>query len=228
VRRGDTAELAGSTALGTLVAFVLLALTMAGRGGAPLFGDEDLLHWSVAHRPHAAVAAARAVTYTGTGFVPYLLATVAGLVMSLGRTALQRALAVAACLACLGAGQAVRYGVMSLEVRPRPERADWLTQASGWSFPSGHAMTGALTAGLLALAILVRAPRGRTGFLAGVLTWGVLVGLTRVYLGVHWFSDVLGGWLLALCWLSLCTYGAARLVPRSFTDRQEPARSPAP
>jgi undecaprenyl-diphosphatase len=225
VRRAHTADLAGSTALGTLVAFVLLALTVAGRGGDPLFGDAGLLHWSVAHRPHLVVAVARAVTFTGTGFVPYVLAAVAGLVM--GRTAGSRALSAAACLACLALGQAVRYGVMSLAARPRPERADWVTHASGWSFPSGHTTTSALTAGLLALAILVRAPRGRTGLLSAVLVWGVLVGLTRVYLGVHWFSDVVGGWLLALCWLSLCTYGAARLIPAGFTDREEPARSPA-
>jgi undecaprenyl-diphosphatase len=225
VRRTDPADLAGSTAVGALVAFVLLALTVRGHGGAPLFGDEDLLHWSVGHRPPVAVAAARAVTSTGTGFVPYALAALAGLLM--GRTARQRALAVANCLACLVAGQAVRYGVMALAARPRPEHADWVTHASGWSFPSGHTTTAALTAGLLALAVLARSPRGRTGLLAVVLTWGVLVGLTRVYLGVHWFSDVLGGWLLALCWLSLWAYGAARLAPRTLADRGEPERSPA-
>ncbi|MFF3906193.1 phosphatase PAP2 family protein [Streptomyces sp. NPDC001848] len=226
MRRADTSDLAGSTALGALAAFVLLALTVTGRGGTPLFGDADLLHWSVAHRPPVAVAAARAVTYTGTGLVPYLLAAVAGVVM--GRTARRGALAAVACVACLAVGQAVRYGVMSLAARPRPERADWVTHASGWSFPSGHTTTAALTAGLLALAILVRAPRGRAGLLTIVLTWGVSVGLTRVYLGVHWFSDVLGGWLLALCWLSLCTYAATRLAPRALADAARPVRSPAP
>jgi len=225
VKRQDTADLAGSTALGALVAFVLLALTVTGRGGAPLPGDMSLHAWSVAHRPSVMVEAARAVTYTGTGFLPYLLAALAGLL--LGRTVRQRALATAACLVCLIAGQAMRYGVMALTARPRPETQDWITHASGWSFPSGHATTAALAAGLLALAIMARAPRAAAGLLSVVLGWGVLVGLTRVYLGVHWFSDVVGGWLFALCWLSLCTYAAARLTPRTDADMSEPTATSA-
>jgi len=224
VKRGDATDLAGSTAVGALVAFVLLALTVTGRDGAPLFGDEDLLDWSVAHRPSAAVTVARALTYTGTGFVPYLLAVLAGLLA--GRTVRRRALAAAAAVACLAAGQAVRYGVMSLTARPRPAARDWATHASGWSFPSGHTTTAAIAAGLLALAIWVRASRGRGAFLAVVVAWGVLVGLTRVYLGVHWFSDVLGGWLFALCWLGLCAYIAARLTPRTHAAPADPASTP--
>ncbi|MGW2935302.1 phosphatase PAP2 family protein [Streptomyces sp. NPDC001156] len=226
VRRQDRADLAGSTAVGALVAFVLLALSVKGRGGAPLFGDQDLLAWSVGHRPPVGVSVARAVTYTGTGLVPYLLAAVAGLLI--GRTLRQRVVAVAACLACLAMGQTVRYSVMSLAARPRPAAENWVTHPSGWSFPSGHTTTSAMAAGLLALAILVRAPRGRAGFVAAALTWGALVGLSRVYLGVHWFSDVLGGWLLALCWLSLCTYAAIRLVRRTGTATPESTESPAP
>lgn len=217
------ADLAASTALGALVAFVLLALAAAGHGGAPLFGDEALLRWSVHHRPSTAVAVARAVTYTGTGLVPYALTVLAGLL--LGRSLLQRALAVAACLACLALGQALRYGVMSLIARPRPSAADWATQASGWSFPSGHTTTAAMASGILALAVLVRAPHGRAGFLAAVLGWGALVGLSRVYLGVHWFSDVLGGWLLALCWLSLWVCAAARLSRSTDAGAPRPASS---
>ncbi|OIJ98395.1 phosphatase PAP2 family protein [Streptomyces colonosanans] len=224
MKREDVTDLAGSTAVGALVAFVLLALTVTGHNGAPLFGDQDLLDWSVAHRPSAAVAVARAVTYTGTGFIPYLLVVLAGLLA--GRTVRRRALAAAAAVACLAAGQAVRYGVMSLAARPRPETQDWVTHASGWSFPSGHTTTAAITAGLLALAIWGRASRGRGAFVAVVLAWGVLVGLTRVYLGVHWFSDVLGGWLFALCWLSLCVYVAARLAPRTHAAPAEPASTP--
>ncbi|MGW1161450.1 phosphatase PAP2 family protein [Streptomyces sp. NPDC002519] len=223
MKRADTADLAGSVAVGSLAAFVLLALAVTGRDGSPLFGDADLLAWSVGHRPDAAVAVARAVTFTGTGVVPYLLAALAGLLA--GRTRRRRLVALAAAVLCLAAGQAVRYGVMALVARPRPATRDWATQASGWSFPSGHTTTAAITAGLLAFAILARAPRARAALLATVLTWGVLVGLTRVYLGVHWFSDVLGGWLFAVCWLSLSAYAAARLTPHPLAGRTDPASS---
>jgi undecaprenyl-diphosphatase len=226
VRREATADIAGSTAVGAFVAFALLALTVTGHGGAPLFGDEDLLHWSVGHRPSVAVATARAVTYTGTGLVPYLLTVLAGLL--LGRTLRQRALSVAACLACLAVGQAVRYGVMSLVARPRPTAQNWATHASGLSFPSGHTTTSAITAGLLALTILSRAPQGRNGYLAVALAWGFAVGLSRVYLGVHWFSDVLGGWLLAVGWLSLCTYAATRLLRHTRAGTPEPTSPSTP
>jgi undecaprenyl-diphosphatase len=224
--REDTTDLAGSTAVGSMVAFVLLTLIVTGRDGAPLFGDEDLSSWSAGHRPDVALAAARGVTYTGTGIVPYVLVIVAGLV--LGRTTRQRILSVAGCLGCLAAAQTVRFGVMSLVARPRPATAGWATHASGWSFPSGHATTSAVAGGLLVLVVLARAPHGRKSLVLVIGCWAVLVGLSRVYLGVHWFSDVLGGWLFSLCWLSLSTYVVARLAPRAYSAISAPRLRPGP
>lgn len=226
MKREDAADLAGSTAVGSMVAFVLLTLIVTGRDGTALFGDEDLNSWSAGHRPAVALALARGVTYTGTGFVPYVLVALAGLV--LGRTARQRILAAIGCLGCLATAQTVRYGVMSLVARPRPATAEWATYASGWSFPSGHTTTSAVTGGLLVLAVLTRAQHGRRALALVIGCWAVLVGLTRVYLGVHWFSDVLGGWLLSLCWLSLGVYAVARLAPRTYSSITAPRHRPAP
>ncbi|MER5469070.1 phosphatase PAP2 family protein [Streptomyces sp. NPDC002935] len=226
MKRADTGVVAGATAAGSLVAFVLLTLIVTGHDGAPLFGDTALTSWSLAHRPDVALALARGVTYTGTGVVPYTLVVVAGLV--LGRTARQRVRTVTACVCCLAAAQAVRYAVMSLVARPRPPMADWATHASGWSFPSGHATTSAVTGGLLILAVLARAPRRNRTLVLVIGGWAVLVGLSRVYLGVHWFSDVLGGWLFAICWLSLFTYVGARYLPRAPTASAAPPLRPVP
>ncbi|ELP69924.1 PAP2 family protein [Streptomyces turgidiscabies Car8] len=210
---------AGLPALGSLVAFVLLALlavTIMMRGGGTLFGDRELLDWSLAHRPDAAVTLARLLTHTGTGFVPYALVALAGYLI--GRTPRQRIQATAACLACLVAAQAVRFSLMALLSRPRPATAHWATDAGHWSFPSGHTTTSAVTAALLVLAVWTRAPRGRHLIAAAVACWGLLIGLTRIYLGVHWFSDVVGGWLFAVWWLGLTAYGVTRFAPAAWGE----------
>ncbi|MCX5001628.1 phosphatase PAP2 family protein [Streptomyces sp. NBC_00638] len=232
MKPADTGRVTGSTAVvrlvaaGSLVAFVLLTLIVTGHDGAPLIGDTALTSWSLAHRPDVALALARGVTYTGTGVVPYTLVVVAGLV--LGRTARQRVRTVTACVCCLAVAQAVRFAVMSLVARPRPPMADWATHASGWSFPSGHTTTSAVTGGLLVLAVLSRAPRCERTLVLLSAGWAVLVGLSRVYLGVHWFSDVLGGWLFALCWLSLFTYVGARFLPGVHSVASAPRLHPGP
>lgn len=214
MKRGDVAATAGICGLGAWAAFGVLTVVVVGRDGTPLFVDGALLSWSVGHRPDVAVALARALTATGAGVVPFSLAALAALAgIIAGRTLRQRALAVALCLACLGAGQALRYAVMVLVARPRPPQADWDAHASAWAFPSGHTTTAALTAGLLIIAVLVRGPRGRTPLTLVIGGWGVLVGLTRVYLGVHWFTDVVGGWLFALGWLGVCLCAVACLPP---------------
>ncbi|MDX2546484.1 phosphatase PAP2 family protein [Streptomyces sp. WI04-05B] len=230
MNRRDVRELAGSVGLGAWTAFVVLTMVVLG-DGKPLYGDEDLTSWSVGHRPDVAVALAHGLTATGTGVIPYVLAALAGIIA--GRTPRRRAVAAALCLVCLGTAQAARHGVMKLVARPRPAPADWATHASGWAFPSGHATTAALTAGLLVIAVYVRAPRGRNLLALVVGCWGALVGLTRVYLGVHWFTDVVGGWLFALGWLGLWLCAATWWLPEESVQAtthtgQEPTEDHAP
>ena len=209
--RGGVAELAGSVGLGAWTALAVLTMVVVGGDGAPLFLDRGLLSWSVGHRPEPAVALARAVTATGTGVVPYALVVLAGLFV--GRSARQRTTAVLLGLGCLLAGQLTRGVIMTLTARPRPPHAYWETHASAWAFPSGHTTTSALTAGLLVLALRLRAPRGKGALCVAAGVWAVLVGLSRIYLGVHWFTDVVGGWLFAAGWLGLCLAAAARWLP---------------
>ncbi|MFB7506860.1 phosphatase PAP2 family protein [Streptomyces broussonetiae] len=225
MRPRSPAEPAGTVALGAWMAFAVLSAVVISDQG-PLFPDLELLSWSVGHRPPVAVAVARGLTSTGTGAVPYVLAVVAGLIA--GRSARQRLVAAALAVACLGTGQAVRLGVMDLVARARPPRYDWQTQASGWSFPSGHTTTSAVTAGLLILALCLRTPRGRTALCLLAALWGVGVGLTRVYLGVHWFTDVVGGWLFATGWLALFVRAVARWLPARFLPRAPEPGTPHP
>lgn len=91
----------------------------------------------------------------------------------------------------------VQQTVKAAVARPRPVWPDPVDSARYAAFPSGHAMTGTVVCGLLLWLIRQHGVRGARWYgavaLAAVSVLGV--GLTRVWLGVHWFSDVLGGWL---------------------------------
>ncbi|MFJ4439276.1 phosphatase PAP2 family protein [Streptomyces sp. NPDC088923] len=99
---------------------------------------------------------------------------------------------------------AVAGGVVGLLVklvveRARPAFADPVAHAPGYSFPSGHAMTALTSIAVILLALLPFVPRAWRPVCWTLGTVSVLgVGFTRVALGVHWFSDVVGGWLLGL------------------------------
>lgn len=83
----------------------------------------------------------------------------------------------------------------AIVARPRPALWSWLVPTSGYAFPSGHAVAGAALYPLLGWLALRGRGRGGAGYALG-LAVGVFVGLGRLYVGVHWPSDVLAGWAL--------------------------------
>ncbi|MFF5638344.1 phosphatase PAP2 family protein [Streptomyces sp. NPDC012825] len=93
----------------------------------------------------------------------------------------------------------LQQGLKALVGRARPQWPDPVDSAHYAAFPSGHAMTATVTCGLLLWVLALHWRDGWRGWgaLAGAAVVSVLgVGCTRVYLGVHWPSDVVGGWLL--------------------------------
>jgi undecaprenyl-diphosphatase len=104
--------------------------------------------------------------------------------------------------------------------RPRPDTALHLTEVRSLSFPSGHAMESAIIYLTLA-ALMARLVQGRTlrlYVLAVAALVTLLVGLSRVYLGVHYPSDVLAGWTAGLAWALLCWTTASYLQRRGSVE----------
>jgi undecaprenyl-diphosphatase len=102
--------------------------------------------------------------------------------------------------------------------RPRPELVAHLVREESFSFPSGHATMATATYLTLGVLLAREAPRPRVKFyiVAAALAVAVLVGLTRIYLGVHWPTDVLGGWCLGAAWALGC-WVLANLILRERT-----------
>ncbi len=124
--------------------------------------------------------------------------------------------ALATAAACLTGGWAVDI-IKGLVLRARPDLVPHLVDASGYSFPSGHATSSAVVYLTLAsLAGQVTPDRATRRYLLVVAVIMVgAIGCSRVYLGVHWPSDVLAGWsfgtLWALGWWT-ATAGARRAI----------------
>ena len=104
----------------------------------------------------------------------------------------------------LAGSAAVGQALKQVFARPRPRVYPWLTTAGGWSFPSGHTLNAVVLAGLLTWLVGGRMNGWRRVSFCGVIVlWAVLVGLSRVYLGVHYPSDVLASIAVAgLCLLA--------------------------
>jgi membrane-associated phospholipid phosphatase len=182
-------------ALGLLVAtplaiFVVLAGIVVR--GTPAW-DTTILHMVARHQGHLAVV--RVVsTFGSVQVVCVLLALTLGLLLG-ARLNRQATFVAAATLASMAAS-----GIMKVVIaRPRPEV---VRQAPGsWSFPSGHTMSA--TGFAVALAIVLWPTRWRWPALAVAVFYAVGIGLSRVYLAVHYPSDVVGGWALSLAVVGL-------------------------
>ncbi|MFD6185043.1 phosphatase PAP2 family protein [Streptomyces goshikiensis] len=190
-------------ALPVLACSMLLAALVASAcvaHGAPFRVDEVLHRWVLDHRPRWAIGLAVAVTVTGSGVPAYLLATLAG-AMTVRTRRWRGALAGALALVSV---QLPRIALASWLARPRPSADEWAWSADGYAMPSGHTTTSAAVAVLLTTGVY-RAIRGpaRRPLLVLPALWAAAVGVSRVYLGMHWPTDVLAGWLLTALWAGL-------------------------
>jgi undecaprenyl-diphosphatase len=204
------------------LAFAALTVWVSRRGSA-VPGDEQFHRWVLTHRGPVSAAIARDVRWAGVSWIvlPALIAVGAA---TAGRGASLNRRVRAGFLLCLVASTGVyaEIQVNALVGRSRPPMADWAGAAAGPSFPSGHTTAAALFAASCAWALAARVPAGwpRRAVCAGAALYAATVGCSRVWLGVHWPTDVIGGWLWGLAWLT----GA---IAVTITLRRPPA-APSP
>jgi membrane-associated phospholipid phosphatase len=175
--------------------------------------DQRVLDTVVDHRTPWLTSVARTVTHLGDPWVVVAVVTVAALALVVGR---RYHLAV---FVVLASGGAALISSVTKQVfdRPRPPTSLWLGTAWGPSFPSGHATQSIACWGALAVVVCVLVhPRvGRGLVIAGAALIALAVGTSRIYLAVHWTSDVVCGWAIASLWLtSLLLAGWA--TPRAY------------
>jgi membrane protein DedA with SNARE-associated domain/membrane-associated phospholipid phosphatase len=206
-----TRRLRPGGALGLSLTVTVLALAGAGWAFGALLQDvlghdetalldPPVQAFFVAHREAWLTHLMRAVTDLGGAALLIPLAVGAGLLWR-WRTGIWRPLLL---LASAYAGAwLLQISVKQLTHRPRPPAALALDAFSGYAFPSGHATDAAAVYGMLAALLAASTPRWSRKVTVWAVAAGLvlLVGLSRVYLGGHWLTDVLGGFALGAAWL---------------------------
>ena len=153
---------------------------------------------SVPRGPPALLEAVRDWTALGGVLLRNLFAIIAIAALLLVRLRREASLLAVTILS----GWVVNTLIKALVGRPRPTIVSHLAEASGSSFPSGHSFNSAVVYMGIALALAaLSARRGvRWSLIAGAATLTALIALSRVWLGVHYPSDVLAGWLGGMGW----------------------------
>ena len=164
--------------------------------------------WVVPHRIGWLSSAMQVITWLGSGAViaPLMLVAVIAFVVR------RRDWRSAGLLIVAVAGAAGLYEIVKPVVaEARPPATIWIGHFGGAAFPSGHATQAIAFYGMLALLLsLKRSLRARALLWIGAGLIGVAVGASRIYLGAHWLTDVLGGYALGVAWSALVM--AASLV----------------
>lgn len=213
-------QLRRAPAMSLVVALALFGLlTMAvGRGWTQVLDTSLVLALRVSHAPERLLGPAwlaeaiRDITALGST----ALVTLVTLVVFGGFLMQRRAGAAVLLVGTVIGSSSSMFWLKAMIGRPRPQVVPHLMEVTSMSYPSGHATMGITL--YLALALLggwaIGAGRAVHGYALTVATVvGLLVGVSRVALGVHYPSDVLGGWLLGAIWISLLVWVRPLVLP---------------
>lgn len=228
VGRRDSAELALLAGGLLLVLLVFASFELAGEvleGDTRAFDERVLRAMRHRNNPDEPIGPRwlqiAALDITALGGAPVLGLTVAAVVGFLLLQGMQRT-ALFVLIASAG-GWILNTVLKDLFARPRPDVVPHLRDVMSLSFPSGHAMASAavyLTLGALLMRISTR-PATKFYFMAVAILATILIGASRVYLGVHYPTDVLGGWLMGFSWAIVCWMAEYLLARRTGIEKEQ-------
>lgn len=205
----------------------MFALVARGvMGGATESFDQAAIEWIRARRAPWLDWLALAGAVLGSGTAALIVLGVGSALLWFSR---HRLSALLLWIALLGGSPLVAI-LKAVFGRPRPQPEEWNVTILGRpiefpstpSFPSGHAITSVIIFGTLAYLVIrlestVRMRRWTLALAAGMI---LLIGLSRIYLGVHYPSDVLAGWLVGIVW---ATFAALSIEVIRYFAYREPA-----
>jgi membrane-associated phospholipid phosphatase len=202
----------------SLLVFSVIAEDVVGN---EIRADQRLADWLHNRAADPVTDVFRVVTFLGS-FVTLVAASLAAAVVLWRRS--ERAEAVFVALAFVGA-QVLTNGMKLAFRRDRPSFPDPLATATTYSFPSGHALVSLAVYGALALIIARRlsSPVERALLFVGTGVLVFAIGFSRLYLGVHYLSDMVAGFAIGIAWLSLL-YVALEVRGRYTTRYRAPAK----
>jgi undecaprenyl-diphosphatase len=189
-----------------------LAVWAAFTGVGPAVADTAALRDAIEVRTTGLTDIAVLVTTVGSTVVMAVLACVVGALLWRWGRPVDAAFVVLT----MATASLVFRGLKIWLDRPRPPVATRLVPETNESLPSGHATMSIVVIGSLVVLFWAgRTVRTKVLMVLAAAAWIGLVGTTRIYLGVHWFSDVVAGWAVGAAWLTTCTLIRTRWRPRA-------------
>jgi undecaprenyl-diphosphatase len=194
-------------ALTCAVLFALVTAPVAIGGNWP--GEEGAVAWAVAWRTPLLTSLLQGVTFFGSAAVGLGLSSGVTVLLLVARRRVTRDVFLP--LVAMVGSAPINFGLRAAIGRLRPgvshiaHRLPELAHPfQRWSYPSGHAMTATICYGTAAYLLVCGDRRKERAVAVVYAIWLALVGFSRVYVGVHWPSDVVGGYLAGGFWLALC------------------------
>ena len=182
----------------TAVAAAVLWLVMLIFGGPASPEDIATFNWLYADTSQAVAGSARFWSRLGS-WIPLTIVTLAAAVFLI----FYRRRRAALLLVMVFGGRLLEELQKLLIDRPRPGQSPHLEAVSSMSFPSAHAANSMIT--YVAIALLLPVPHRFRAIAVGIaVAISLQIGWSRVALGVHWPSDVIGGWAFATFWIIFC------------------------